>query len=260
MQGQEPSFGGTSFTFTPTVVGVLWIEAEAHWPDGRRVFAAATISTSMQTNESEFRADTQTIALYHFNDSYQDGSGNGFHLVPSGNVALASDNSGWRTDAAGQVVRFAGLGDQLRVQIPDSRIMPGPTTGPITIEARIYSRGYKAYAISNYPIVSLYQDWDTALEVKDGKWNNPHAPTVAAGNATVLNSGQWSSAVAMNTWSKLRVTYSPGGSTQCFINDVLISSTTANSFNPARTNPWTLTLGNFDGDLDEVRISNVVRP
>lgn len=38
-QDQEPAFG-TNYVFTPTNSGAQWIEAEAQWPDGRRVFAA----------------------------------------------------------------------------------------------------------------------------------------------------------------------------------------------------------------------------
>ncbi|MBI4664028.1 MAG: glycoside hydrolase family 9 protein [Verrucomicrobia bacterium] len=41
-RGQEPAYG-TSFTFTPTEYGANWIEAEAQWPDGRRVVATATV-------------------------------------------------------------------------------------------------------------------------------------------------------------------------------------------------------------------------
>lgn len=37
-QNQEPTFG-TNFVFTPTNIGTQWIEMEAQWPDGRRVFA-----------------------------------------------------------------------------------------------------------------------------------------------------------------------------------------------------------------------------
>ena len=37
---QEPVFGG-EFTFTPRNHGDHWIEAEAQWPDGRRVFSVA---------------------------------------------------------------------------------------------------------------------------------------------------------------------------------------------------------------------------
>ena len=44
-RNQRSVFGGTEFTFTPATVGEQWVEAEAHWPDGRRVFAAAGFST-----------------------------------------------------------------------------------------------------------------------------------------------------------------------------------------------------------------------
>jgi hypothetical protein len=38
--GQEPWMGGTTFTFTPTTAGTVWIDCEAMLPDGRRVIAA----------------------------------------------------------------------------------------------------------------------------------------------------------------------------------------------------------------------------
>jgi hypothetical protein len=42
---QEPVFGST-FTFTPKNNGVQWVEAEAQWPDGRRVFATANFTAN----------------------------------------------------------------------------------------------------------------------------------------------------------------------------------------------------------------------
>jgi hypothetical protein len=46
--GQEPSFGGLTYTFTPATQSVYWIEAEIQWPDGRRAFATnfVTINTN----------------------------------------------------------------------------------------------------------------------------------------------------------------------------------------------------------------------
>ena len=41
-ENQEPKFG-TNFIFTPTIGGTNWIEAEAQWPDGRRVFAVTDL-------------------------------------------------------------------------------------------------------------------------------------------------------------------------------------------------------------------------
>jgi hypothetical protein len=44
--GQEPSFGET-FSFTPGA-GNYWVEAEAQWPDGRRIFATNSIAVLPQ--------------------------------------------------------------------------------------------------------------------------------------------------------------------------------------------------------------------
>jgi hypothetical protein len=44
-QDQEPHFGGATDTFIPARAGRYWVEAEAHWPDGRRVSAAASVFT-----------------------------------------------------------------------------------------------------------------------------------------------------------------------------------------------------------------------
>ncbi len=44
---QQPAFGGTSYTFTPTNQdGPYWIEAEVQWPDGRRAFATNYVMVS----------------------------------------------------------------------------------------------------------------------------------------------------------------------------------------------------------------------
>jgi hypothetical protein len=42
-EGENPAFG-PSFGFTPAVRGAHWIEAEAQWPDGRRVFAMTNLT------------------------------------------------------------------------------------------------------------------------------------------------------------------------------------------------------------------------
>jgi hypothetical protein len=43
--GREP-FVGRTFTLTPAQPGPLWVEAEAAWPDGRRVFAATNLTVT----------------------------------------------------------------------------------------------------------------------------------------------------------------------------------------------------------------------
>jgi hypothetical protein len=45
--GQDPTFGGLSYTFTPAMQeGPAWVEAEVQWPDGRRAFATNLVMVS----------------------------------------------------------------------------------------------------------------------------------------------------------------------------------------------------------------------
>jgi Glycosyl hydrolase family 9/Cellulase N-terminal ig-like domain len=47
--GQEPSFGGQTYTFSPgPEPGNYWIEAEVQWPDGRRAFAANSVTVAAE--------------------------------------------------------------------------------------------------------------------------------------------------------------------------------------------------------------------
>jgi hypothetical protein len=256
--GQEPSIGGTAWTFIPTNVGPQWVEAEAALPDGRRVVAAGTFSTQAANGGCEFVPDANTVALYHFSGNYRDSGPKRFDLTPAGNVTLASNNSGWMAVPGGQVARFSGLGDTLTVSIPDSGLMPGKAASALTLEARIYPRAYKAYSVADYPVVSLTQWWDTSLQLIDGKWNNPSVPTVNAGGTTVVSAAQWNASVSLRTWHKLQMTLSTAGTVSCWVDGKLISSA-AVGLNYGRSNDWVLTLGNADADVDEVRISNAGR-
>ncbi len=69
---QHPSRGGASYTFTPDQVGSYWVEAEAHWPDGRRVSASTSVATNTDQSHDGFTPDANTVALYHFDGNYQD--------------------------------------------------------------------------------------------------------------------------------------------------------------------------------------------
>ena len=44
-----PAAYAETFTFTPGGYGAQWVEAEAQWPDGRRVVATATFTANSPT-------------------------------------------------------------------------------------------------------------------------------------------------------------------------------------------------------------------
>ncbi|MBI3885767.1 MAG: glycoside hydrolase family 9 protein [Opitutae bacterium] len=65
--GQDP-LSGPSFTFTPRANGQQWVEAEAYWPDGRRVFAVQNFKA---TNGLPDVTVTAPVALATVADSGQ---------------------------------------------------------------------------------------------------------------------------------------------------------------------------------------------
>ena len=78
-----------------------------------------------------------------------------------------------------------------------------------------------------------------------------------SGNSIVVNSAALNANAPLNQWHKLRIIFS-NGNTMVYADDNLIANQ-ATAQNYGRTNNWILTLGNFRGYVDEVRISNVVR-
>lgn len=223
---------------------------------------SAVVSATPQAavgSGGEFASDAATIALYHFNGSYADAGPRGLNLSASAGVSLSADNTGWMSTPAGQVVRFSGANATLTAALPDAAVLPGPSLGELTLEARIFVRNYVAYGNANLPIISVQQAWDAGIQVVDGKWNSPRAPTVGAGtNGTIVSAATWDASVSRNAWHALRITQSSAGLVTVAIDGQVIGSAGITQ-NIGRTGDWLLTLGNFDGDLDEVRISSVVR-
>ena len=65
----------------------------------------------------------------------------------------------------------------------------------------------------------------------------------------------WNSLMTLNTWHKLKVTFDSTGTTTVYIDgNTPFTSTAAPNY--GRVTDWILTIGNFDGDVDEVRISH----
>jgi len=199
----------------------------------------------------EFLPDAGTTALYHFDDLTD--ASNNFDLSLNGNAQLASDNLGWMTNPSGKALKLNSLGDQVIVSIPDSYILPN-NTASVTLEARFYPTQYLAYGIGNYNLIRITQDWDAGLGLLENIWAGRR---IMSGNSIVVNSAALNANAPLNQWHKLRIIFS-NGNTMVYADDNLIANQ-ATAQNYGRTNNWILTLGNFRGYVDEVRISNVVR-
>ena len=109
------------------------------------------------------------------------------------------------------------------------------------------------------PSVSLHQDWDAHLKLQDSKWGQPAGPALWANGMPLASATDWQETVALNQWHTLHLSYDGDQTVRCWIDGTLIAQQDS-APNRSRRQDWMLRLGGFDGDIDEVRISNSNRP
>ena len=207
----------------------------------------------------EFPVEANTVALYHFNGDYNDASPNGFNLTKHGQVDFEPLATGWMAHPAGSAVRFHGIGDSLTVQLPDNRIAPGNTSSPLTVEAWIHPLAYKSYGASNDPLLNLYQWWDSQFGVQQDMWVQPNNPGITADGISLFDRNQWNDLIQLGTWQLLSISRDATGQYTVKLNGQTVGTGTAGiTTRYDNTSDWTLTLGNFDGYIDELRITGSI--
>jgi hypothetical protein len=83
----------------------------------------------------------------------------------------------------------------------------------------------------------------------------------------LLDAQGWRTRMTPNTWHKIKITVQLTTSlqtattvTKLYVDDQLAGNATSSTNpSPFKSDAWTLTLGDFVGDYDEVRISNTLR-
>ena len=194
--------------------------------------------------------DQNFIALYDFNDGFKDAGPWHFpNMTIDGNAEIVDINGS-------RFLRTYNINDRVSMRIPDTLVMGDKSL--LTIEAKISSRELKSWAVGNYPIISLSQDWDSYFTVLSGMWSNPMAPSFSANKYGIVSSKSWSGNITSNEWHQLRITFDDGENANFYVDNVLLGSQKAPP-NYKKNSDWVLTLGNFDGDIDDVVISNFVR-
>ncbi|MGK0186640.1 MAG: mono/diheme cytochrome c family protein [Verrucomicrobiales bacterium] len=235
------------FTVTPAVDGPVTITLPAGSATdaaGNPNITANTLIVSYTEPAGGGGGGADTIALYSFDADFNDSSDNGYDLAATSGVTIASG-----------AARFTAAGQQLQVSISDSVV--SPENQPVTIEARIFPRAYLGWSIGNLPILTLTQDWDSSLELRDKIWSSERAPSIRTGIYELVTSTQWKTLAPVGQWSTVALSYDGIGAVECRINGT-VAGTTAWQPNLSRSNDWVLTLGNFDGDIDDVHIHSAL--
>ncbi|MEM6911243.1 MAG: glycoside hydrolase family 9 protein [Verrucomicrobiota bacterium] len=188
-------------------------------------------------------APEQVVARYDFADGPIDLSGQGQDLALSGGAALAQLPDGRR------VLQVGALGDEAQVQLADSLVLP---TGTEALEMRFVFRpqAWLQGGVTNKALLSLEQSWDTSLKLHGDKWAGER---IYAGSHELLTSAQLGSALPLGQWHEVVLSYGLTEGVAAEINGV-VEGQNAGGLNEGRSNDWTLVLGNFSGEIDELEV------
>jgi hypothetical protein len=248
---QEPVIA-REYAFMPRNVGEQWVEAEAMWPDGRRAFAKTVLGAgaSLKTPANRSRSlslkpDAETIALYHLDNALADASGHSPALKLGGNAAFDTGNLSWMTQRQGAALRFKDINDKA-FAILDLTKIGSPVE--VTVEAMIYLNAFKAYNRTNAKILSLQEDWNSALELFE---NIYEGPMVRGGTEFSIKKDELVPLLTPSEWHHVTLSLKREG--YFFgIDGKVIKTLPSKELGNWCRKPASLEIGNFDGYIDEV--------
>lgn len=197
--------------------------------------------------------DAFTIALHNFDYSLSPATVSP-ELTAYGDVAY-EPQPGWMHWPVGSAISLGGYGSRLTAAFSDGTLQPDAGQ-PLALEVRFKIDKYDAYGKSTVPLISLQQGYDAQLHIEQAKWTA--TPSVRLGNNVTLSSSAWASLVSTGVWHHLAMQWNGLDRSDIWIDGIRRAETTLPQ-NSRRTGDWTLTLGNFQGEVDELRISRTLR-
>lgn len=255
---QEPKIGNPVI-FTPKFSGDHWVEAEGVLPDGRRIMArgsfVANTSANIPPNSHQaapLSVGPDMVALYHLDSNTADSTLRRPSLALKGNARLDSSNLGWMAARNGKALRFLDLGDQATMQIPASSLGVTAQTTAIVLEGMIYVNEFKGWDRDVATIFSLSEAWNANIELKEDKYEGAF---VKGGSWWSFKAPELRKSFQTKTWHHLRMAITRSGYEVRLDGKLIASVATADLNNWGNTaHAVTLTMGNFDGWIDEVVI------
>ncbi|MDB6125380.1 MAG: hypothetical protein JWQ71_4373 [Pedosphaera sp.] len=241
-------------------VYTLTINNVADQSNPHNVIATNTQTSYLYSQIAEYSLDTNTVALWHLNGNGTDASSNGSTLTYGGAVTFAEFSPlgssrlalhTTNTDAGGTIAAKANVADSLVM----------PSARPFTFEARVYIDAWTAYGLTGQGnILTLVQEYDANFYmIQQGMWDLPaYGKTTINGN-TFLTPTQFQAVAPTGKWLHMALVFDGTNKNYSYIDGRLVAGPLVSAPNFGRTGAWAITMGNFDGYIDEVRLSKIAR-
>ena len=254
--GSEPSFG-------PKFEGAVgdahpgYLEVEAVWPDGRRVFARHDMQVSQSNSAAPSAANDKTIALVPFDELPEGRLPVGVSdkiptLTVVGSVDSTSGNVAWNRELTGRGVRFNDFTSFIEVSLGSPDMSSG-----LTLSFWLYGDKF-SYGVDQAQIATILVDGKQILAFRTGKWPKPVAPDVADAKGHVLIGWeQLKNALTPLRWHFYQLSVGGDGAVQFREDGRLLGTATVP---PPEGTELSVRLGGFFGYIDDVHIQKGTLP
>jgi hypothetical protein len=234
---------------------ILTINNVADLLNPPNVILTNTHASYLYSEVKEYVPDANTIALWHLNGDGVDASGNENVLVLNGNAGYAEASP---VGPVRQCLQVHDVGDYASASIPAAAILPGDGSG-FTIEARIFVNAWKGYGVANSDLISAYQDYNAFFRYDQGLWDIPQNGRFDVYNANLMTNTATQPFIPLGKLVHIAVEFDGTNKNYVYIDKVLRAGPVTASPIMGNTSPFAAILGNFDGYIDEVRLSSVMR-
>ena len=251
LQGEGLAEGFDRIEFPNIFIRELPVSGCDGWDQGSSSVDPVLPLGSSPSHEILKSIQSPTVAHYHFDDSFRNGSQDLYHFRAYGNTSLASDNMGWMASPlpGSQAIKFTGRDDFIVAVFHDDDIQPDPGQS-LTIEALLYVDHAKEHNDDRVTFLSF-----GGLRLDENKYTND--PEMTFNHSALDPESTFGAFWSEDQWFHLKIVYEEGGESsmmRVYLNENLVAEEPA-SLNATSISHWDLTIGNFEGYVDEVRIT-----
>jgi hypothetical protein len=252
--GSEPVFG-PKFEGSVGDAYPGYLEVEAVWPDGRRVFARHDMPVAQANSAAPAAATPKTLALVSFDDLPEgrlpEGQSQKYPAIKvTGAVDSTSLNVGWNREMSGRAIHFNDFHSFIEVDLGKPDVSAG-----ITVSFWLYGDKF-SFGVDSFEIASILQDGKRAVAFRTSKWPKPVAPDIAdIKGYAVVGWEQLKDALSPKKWHFYQMSIGADGAFQLREDGRLLGST---ALPPLLGGPLSVRFGGFIGYVDDLHVQSGV--
>lgn len=248
--GSEPVFG-PRFEGSVGDASPGFLEVEAVWPDGRRVFARHDLAAAQSNSAAPSRSSDKTLSLVSFDD-LPDGRlpagpvERSPNISVTGNVESTTENVAWNRDLSGHALHFQDFESFVDIGLDAPDLSAG-----LTVSFWLYGEKF-CFGVGIADVAAILQDGKRVVALRTSKWPKPVAPDVADARGQVLVGWEaLKNALSPGRWHFYQMALGADGSFQLWEDGLLLGEAV---LPPLSGGALSVRFGGFKGYVDDIHV------